>query len=174
MYPPLENSTTRIAIVTKHCILYYFWSLSATVLYIKILGDHSKSLSAWSLTINEHFCYYFFWRILNVICFPDRNFGWNSCLKSNRLIFWFIFFSPGNQDEYVLKKVYSELLQYNPKMKKSSKLEKLAQSHGCVRNHADHRNSWQDKAALRNDPGRRKTLSSIIGKVVCFSDRNKL
>ena len=114
----------------------------------------------------------FFWRILNVICFPDRNFGWNSCLKSNRLIVWFIFFSPGSQDEYVLKKVYSELLQYNPKMKKSSKLEKLAQSHGCVRNHADHRNSWQDKAALRNDPGRRKTLSSIIGKVVCFSDRN--
>ena len=84
------------------------------------------------------------------------------------------FFFPGSQDEYVLKKVYSELLQYNPAMKKSSKLEKLAQSHGCVRNHADHRNSWQDKAALKNDPGRRKTLSSIIGKVVCFFDRKSI
>ena len=96
--------------------------------------------------------------------------------KATSLLFWvfFCFFLTGSQDEYVLKRVYSELLQYNPTMKKSSKLEKLAQSHGCVRNHADHRNSWQDKAALRNDPGRRKTLSSIIGKVGCFSDRNSI
>ena len=96
-------------------------------------------------------------------------------MKSNQLIvLFFRFVFTGSQDEYVLKKVYAELLQYNPTMKKSSKLEKLAQSHGCVRNHADHRNSWQDKAALRNDPGRRKTLSSIIGKVGCFSDRNSI
>ena len=94
-------------------------------------------------------------------------------MKSNQLIvLFFRFVFTGSQDEYVLKKVYEELLQYNPTMKKSSKLEKLAQSHGCVRNHADHRNSWQDKAALRNDPGRRKTLSSIIGKIGYFSDRN--
>ena len=71
-----------------------------------------------------------------------------------------------NQDELVLKKVYAELLQYNPNLKKNSKLEKLAQSHGCVRSHSDHRNSWQDKAALKNDPGRRKTLSSIIGEFI--------
>ena len=57
------------------------------------------------------------------------------------------------------------MLQYNPNLKKNSKLEKLAQSHGCVKSHSDHRNSWQDKAALKNDLGRRKTLSSIIGEL---------
>ena len=49
-----------------------------------------------------------------------------------RYWFRFIFFFIDNQDKYVLKKVYSELLQYNPKLRKDSKLEKLAQSHGCV------------------------------------------
>ena len=50
-------------------------------------------------------------------------------------------------------------------MKKSRTLEKLAQSHGCVRRHSDHRNSWQDKKALKNDSSKRKTLSSIIACV---------
>ena len=75
-----------------------------------------------------------------------------------------IFFS-GDQDQYVLKKVYAELLKYNSRLKKSLTLEKLAQSHSCVRSHSDHRNSWQDKKALKNDSGKRKTLSSIIACV---------
>ena len=64
-----------------------------------------------------------------------------------------------------MKKVYAELLKYNSRLKKSLTLEKLAQSHSCVRSHSDHRNSWQDKKALKNDSSKRKTLSSIIACV---------
>eukprot|EP00092_Neocalanus_flemingeri_P044886 GFUD01049948.1.p1 GENE.GFUD01049948.1~~GFUD01049948.1.p1 ORF type:complete len:150 (+),score=18.71 GFUD01049948.1:61-510(+) len=51
------------------------------------------------------------------------------------------------QDSYVLGRVYTQLAGYNPGLKKSTPLERLAQRHSCVKHHSDHRST--DQAALQ-------------------------
>ena len=54
----------------------------------------------------------------------------------------------GYQDQTVLRNVYSQLAGWNRSLRLDKRMEQLAQSHGCVRTHADHQGSWQDKEIL--------------------------
>jgi len=53
--------------------------------------------------------------------------------------------SSGNQDQTVLRQVYKEMKGYNSDLQIDKKLERLAQSHGCIENHAQHQ-STDDEA----------------------------
>ena len=54
----------------------------------------------------------------------------------------------GYQDKTVLRNTYSQIYQWNRSLRLDSRMEKLAQSHGCVRTHSDHQGTWQDKEIL--------------------------
>ena len=66
-----------------------------------------------------------------------------------------------DQDRTVVKNLYKQMKGWNGRLKTDPKLEKLAQALGCIRTHADHLGSRQDKEAqtLSNN------LSSIIACV---------
>ena len=54
----------------------------------------------------------------------------------------------GYQDKTVLRNVYGQIYQWNRSLMIDPRMEELAQSHGCVRTHADHSGSWQDDEIL--------------------------
>merc|ERR1712026_235179 len=54
----------------------------------------------------------------------------------------------GSQDKLVLRRVYSKLYEWNGDLIFNKRMEELAQSHDCIRKHADHIGSWQDKEIL--------------------------
>ena len=75
-----------------------------------------------------------------------------------------------HQDKTVLKNLYRQMQGWNRNLKIDSMLEKQAQSLGCVRSHADHMGSSQDKkiqsryhnmaAVIACSGGCRETLSN--------------
>merc|ERR1719350_782230 len=54
----------------------------------------------------------------------------------------------GSTDSSVLRNVYSANLRMNPSLRRDSRMEDLAKSHGCVSDHSQHQGSWQDEEIL--------------------------
>ena len=67
----------------------------------------------------------------------------------------------GDQDKTVVRNLYKQMKGWNRNLKTDPRLEELAQSLGCVRTHADHNGSRQDREAgsLNNN------LSAVIACV---------
>ena len=51
-------------------------------------------------------------------------------------------------DNSVLRNVYSVNARINPSLRKESRMEDLAKSHGCMSDHSQHQDSWQDEEIL--------------------------
>ena len=66
-----------------------------------------------------------------------------------------IFFA-GGQDQTILRQVYKEMKGYNSDLQINKKLERLAQSHGCIKNHAEHKSTDEEAKAVFG------SLASII------------
>ena len=62
----------------------------------------------------------------------------------------------GYQDQTILRQVYKEMKGYNPDLQINEKLERLAQSHGCIKNHAEHKSTDDEAKAVFG------SLASII------------
>ena len=63
-----------------------------------------------------------------------------------------------DQDRTVVKNLYKQMKGWNGRLKTDPKLEKLAQALGCIRTHADHLGSRQDKEA--------QTLSNNLAYII--------
>lgn len=61
--------------------------------------------------------------------------------------------SSGYQDKTILRQVYKEIKGYNSDMQIDKKLERLAQSHGCIKNHAEHKSTDAEALAVYGSYG---------------------
>ena len=68
-------------------------------------------------------------------------------------------------DNSVLRNVYSVNAGMNPSLRRDSRLEILAKSHGCVSDHSQHQGSWQDEEILNK-------YFNIGSNIACASHLN--
>ena len=74
----------------------------------------------------------------------------------------------GATDSFVLRNVYSRIADWNGSLRRDSRMENLAKSHGCVSGHSQHSGSWQDEEILNE-------YSNVASNIACgshLSDRN--
>ena len=72
------------------------------------------------------------------------------------------------QSRSVLGNVYRAIISMNRSIKKEPRIERLAQSHGCVRKHSEHEGSRQEKEILQ----RYQNVASNIACSAHGNDRN--
>ena len=74
------------------------------------------------------------------------------------LLFACVLIVLGHQDKTVLRNLYKQMKGWNRRLRTARRLEKLAQSLGCIKRHSDHLGSSQDRKAM--------SLNNNIGAII--------